>query len=286
MNEPELIIIGANGQLGKALRQLYPSARAVNHRELDLTDLRAINDFDWSKASIIINAAAYTNVDGAETPDGRRLAWQINASAVAKLAQICTERNITLVHLSSDYVFDGTITLHSESEPFTPLGVYGQSKAAGDLAVTTVPKHYILRTSWVVGDGNNFVRTMISLAKRNIKPSVVNDQIGRLTFVDTLSAGIKSLIDNNAPYGTYNLTNSGEPASWADIAQLVYERCGQSAHDVTAVTTKEYFAGKDNIAPRPFQSTLDLQKISAAGFTPSDWRSELERYLNDSFKTL
>src|SRR5690606_38708788 len=150
----------------------------------------------------------------------------------------------------SDYVFDGTANPHTEDESFSPLSVYGASKAAGDIAAASTPKHYILRTSWVIGEGKNFVLTMKSLAERGVKPSVVNDQIGRLTFTSDLAAAIKHLLDTNPEYGTYNLTNSGEPASWADIAALVYEHTGHNPDDVTGVTTAEYYAGKDNIAPR------------------------------------
>ena len=123
---------------------------------------------------------------------------------------------------------------------------------------------------------------MASLADRDIKPSVVNDQIGRLTFTDTLAAGIKHLVDSGAEFGTYNLTNDGESASWSDVAKLVYEARGKSADDVTPVSTEEYFAGKDGIAPRPLQSTVDLSKIKSTGFAPEDWRDRLNDYLQNS----
>jgi dTDP-4-dehydrorhamnose 3,5-epimerase len=112
---------------------------------------------------------------------------------VANLSGIATANNLTLVHVSSDYVFDGTVNVHSEDESFSPLSVYGQSKAAGDNAASSTPKHYVLRVSWVVGDGKNFVRTMKGLAERGIKPSVVGDQFGRLTFTEDLAEGIKHL---------------------------------------------------------------------------------------------
>lgn len=277
--QPDIFIIGANGQLGTALRQLYPDARYADQGELDITNHAAVMAFDWSKVTHLINAAAFTNVDGAETPEGKMTAWRVNAEAVRNLTQAALEHDLTLVHISSDYVFDGSVATHDENEPFTPLGVYGQTKAAGDIVASLAPKHYIVRTSWVIGEGNNFVRTMANLAERDIKPNVVDDQVGRLTFTSTLADGIKHLIDTNAPYGTYNLSGDGESSSWADIAKIVYEESGKSADDVTPVTTAEYYAGKDGIAPRPLQSTLDLAKIKAAGFTPPDWRDELNRYL-------
>src|SRR5699024_777759 len=120
----------------------------------------------WSRYQTIVNAAAHTAVDGAETAAGRQAAWAVNASGAARLAAIASEHRLTLVHVSSDYVFDGVQEWHTEDEDLAPLGVYGQSKAAGDLAVSVTPRHYILRTSWVVGDGKNFITTMDSLASR------------------------------------------------------------------------------------------------------------------------
>ena len=108
------------------------------------------------------------------------------------------------------------IAAYREDDPVAPLGVYGQTKAAGDQIVATVPRHYIVRTSWVIGDGRNFVRTMLSLASRGINPSVVNDQYGRLTFTSELGRAIGHLTDKHAPYGFYNVTGSGPVTSWAD----------------------------------------------------------------------
>jgi dTDP-4-dehydrorhamnose 3,5-epimerase len=207
------------------------------------------------------------------------MAWKINAVAVANLSKIATKYNITLVHVSSDYVFDGTVDNHTEDEQFSPLGVYAQTKAAGDIAAAMAPRHYIVRTSWVIGEGNNFVRTMKSLAERDIKPSVVNDQIGRLSFTDDLALGIKHLLKTGADYGTYNLSGDGEAASWADMAKLVYKLSGKQESDVTPVTTAEYYAGKDGISPRPLLSSLNLDKIKSTGFVPADWRESLTKYL-------
>ena len=274
----KVLITGANGQLGMALRKEYPNAEFVDREELDITgDLT--NARRWRDYSHIINAAAYTAVDAAETAEGRLAAWKVNASAVANLAKVAHENNITFVQVSTDYVFDGTQEVHDETESFAPLGVYAQTKAAGDIAAATANRHYIVRTSWVIGEGKNFVLTMKSLAERDIKPSVVSDQIGRLTFTEDLAKGIKHLLDTNAPYGTYNLSNDGEPASWADIAKEVYECSGKSRDDVTPVTTAEYYEGKQGIAPRPLQSTLNLAKIKATGFAPRQWKQALRDYL-------
>lgn len=273
------LIIGAYGQLGRALQVLFPEAEYADRDTLDISSPDVFTARRWRDYQTILNAAAYTAVDLAETDEGRRDAWQANASAVANLVTIANEHNITLVHISSDYVFDGTAQEHFEDEKFAPLGVYAQSKAAGDIVVATTPRHYILRTSWVIGDGNNFVKTMQSLADRDIKPSVVDDQVGRLTFTQDLAAGIKHLLDVSAPYGTYNLSNEGASASWADIAKNVFELCGKSPQDITPVTTEQYYEGKTGIAPRPLQSTLNLDKIKSAGFTPREWKQALKEYL-------
>ncbi len=277
----KILVTGANGQLGRALRAEFPDAEFVTREELDITSTDLITARRWRDYSTIINAAAYTAVDTAETSEGRRDAWSANTSAVVNLAKIATEFNLTFVNISSDYVFDGTREIHDEQEAFSPLGVYGQTKAAGDAATSTAPRHYTVRTTWVVGDGSNFVRTMQSLAGRDIKPSVVDDQIGRLTFTEDLAKGIQHLLKTNAPYGTYNLSNDGESASWADIAKEVYVLSGKSADDITPVTTADYYAGKDDIAPRPLQSTLNLDKIKATGFAPREWKQALRDYLAD-----
>ncbi|MGK0740664.1 sugar nucleotide-binding protein [Leucobacter sp. Z1108] len=279
MKPKRTLVLGANGQLGRALQQALPHADFADRSRIDLFNEETLDRVRWADYDTVINAAAYTAVDAAETPEGRRDAWDANVTGVARLARIATEQGLTLVHVSSDYVFDGTKRMYTEADDFAPLGVYGQTKAAGDALVSTVPRHYIVRTSWVIGDGNNFVRTMASLAERGIDPSVVNDQIGRLSFTDDIAAGIVHLLQSHAAFGTYNLTNEGPVMSWADIAKLVYSGTGHDPERVSGTTTAEYFAGKQ-VAPRPLFSTLSLGKIEAAGFTPRDARDALIAYLS------
>lgn len=276
----KVLVTGANGQVGLELRHIFPHAEFTTRQDLDITSSELYSVRHWRDYGVIINAAAYTAVDAAETPQGRKDAWMANVQGVAALSRIATEYGITLVNISSDYVFDGTADIHTEDESFTPLGVYGQTKAAGDSIVSTVPKHYTLRTEWVIGEGNNFVRTMKSLAERGVKPSVVNDQVGRLTFTKDLVDGIKHLLDTHAPYGTYNLSNDGDSVSWATIAMAVYEAVGKPTSDITPVSTETYYADKESIAPRPLQSTLNLDKIKATGFAPREWRQALRDYLD------
>ena len=281
MDNSRIFVTGGNGQLGNALQAILPGAHFTDSQEFDMTDPASYEQVDWSQYDTIINAAAMTNVDGADSPEGAALAQKINADGVQLLADTASAHNLTLAHVSSDYVFDGTKTPHTEDEAFAPLSSYGRSKAGGDVAASSTEKHYIVRTTWVVGKGKNFVRTMWDLAHRGVMPSVVNDQIGRLTFADDLAAGIKHLLETQAAYGTYNLTNDGDVASWADFAKLVYVAAGKSANDVTGVSTAEYFAGKEGIAPRPLQSEMDLAKIKSTGFKPRDWREALDEYLNE-----
>lgn len=275
----KILVTGANGQLGRALKNEFPEAEFVDRSFFDISNSETWGERHWKDYNTIINTAAYTAVDLAETLEGRRESWKANATGVQNLARLAAENDITLVHISSDYVFDGTKELHDENEDFAPLNVYGQSKAAGDIAVATIIKHYIVRTTWVVGDGKNFISIMQDLAKKSIKPKVVNDQVGRLTFAKDLAKGIKHLLDRHVPYGTYNLTNEGESASWADIAKQTFTLTGHSPRDVTGVTTTDYFAEKKDTAPRPLQSTLSLDKIEATGFIPRRWDAALREYL-------
>lgn len=280
MDNKAVFITGANGQLGRALQRVFPNATALSRQDLDITNKIAVDSFDWQYGSVIINAAAWTNVDAAEKPENFHQVDLVNHQAVRFLAEAATKHNLTLVHVSSEYVFDGSRIIHYEDEPFSPLNIYGKTKANGDLAASTTARHYIVRTSWVVGEGKNFINTMKDLAARNIKPSVVNDQIGRLTFTDTLARGIKHLLDANSPYGTYNITNEGPFVSWAEIAKIVFEKSGKPASDVRSISTAEYFSNKPDSAKRPLNSILNLTKIEKTGFTPEDWRDKLSKLFN------
>lgn len=278
MNTSKIFIVGANGQLGTALRAQYPDAQFADIDKLDITDEKSVDNYDWSKIDVVINAAAYTNVDGAETDEGRIVAWKVNAKAVEILTHASWRHDFTLVHISTDYVFDGRQKEHLEDEPFSPLSVYGASKAAGDLLVSQLDKKYILRTSWVIGEGKNFVRTMLSLGKKGVSPTVVHDQIGRLTFTSELVRAIDHLISTKADFGTYNVSNDGDAVSWADVTREIFEQAGID-QTVSDTTTQEYYKDKEGIAPRPLNSTLKLDKIQATGFKSVDWKEDLKKYI-------
>jgi dTDP-4-dehydrorhamnose reductase/dTDP-4-dehydrorhamnose 3,5-epimerase len=280
----KILVTGANGQLGRALRAELGDASHIDYvtrEDLDLASPEVFTARHWRDYDTIINAAAYTAVDQAETPEGRREAWAANATAVSHLARIALEHRLTLVHVSTDYVFDGTSDRpYHEDDPLSPLGVYGQTKAAADAIVATVPRHYIVRTSWVIGDGRNFVRTMRELADRGVDPAVVDDQVGRLTFTGDLARGIVHLMAERPAPGVYNLTGGGDPMSWADVARAVFASTGHDPQRVRPVSTEEYFASASApVAPRPRNSVLDLSKIEATGFAVRAVEDVLREYL-------
>ena len=298
------LVTGANGQLGRAVRALVEErglSDCFDFSDRDEFDFSNPDDYskvDWTLCGAVINCGAYTAVDAAETIEGRKAAWAANAQGPALLAKVCVEHGITLVHISSDYVFDGTGEEHSEDEPFSPLGVYGQTKAAGDIAVANCPKHYIVRSSWVIGDGKNFVKTMAALSGRCADPddalkrvTVVNDQYGRLTFTRDMAEGVFWLLgyregdrepSEPCPYGTYNLTGSGRVASWADVAAKVFELRNGNVDAVEPVSTAEYYASaKGPTSPRPEHSTLELSKLKDVGFVPCEWEEELTLYIRE-----
>ncbi|WP_349829368.1 bifunctional dTDP-4-dehydrorhamnose 3,5-epimerase family protein/NAD(P)-dependent oxidoreductase [Brevibacterium litoralis] len=278
----KIAVLGANGQLGKALRAKLSDEEAVffTRDEADLSDPASLADLPWDSFRAVVNAGAYTAVDQAETPEGRQQAWAVNATGTRALAEITAAHRLPLVHVSTDYVFDGTNDgEYSESDALCPVGVYGQSKAAGELGLVANPQHYLLRTSWVIGEGKNFVLTMKMLAEKGVDPSVVSDQVGRLTFTEDLAAAALHLLDSGADYGIYNVSNDGEPAAWSTIARRVFEATGADPASVSDVTTEEYFAGKD-VAPRPLNSRFDLTKLKSTGFVPRDQFAALRAYLN------
>ena len=287
------LVTGCNGQLGRAVRALAEERGVAKDFDFcdidtfDMSDPDAYSKYDWSLYGTVINCGAYTAVDRAETPEGRVTAWKANATGPALLAPTCARHGITLVHVSSDYVFDGTAEVHTEDEPLSPLSVYGQTKAAGDIAVAGCPRHYIMRSSWVIGEGRNFVKTMKGLSDRVADPedgleqvTVVDDQLGRLTFTRDMAEAIFHVLGTHAPYGTYDCTGSGTVKSWADIARAVFEAANGNGDRVVPVSTADYYASAEGpVAPRPVHSALDLSKLEAAGFHMPDWEEELGEYI-------
>ncbi|RSZ64393.1 dTDP-4-dehydrorhamnose reductase [Corynebacterium hylobatis] len=269
-----VLVTGADGQVGRALRRVLPEAEFVGRADFDVTAPPARN---WRQYSAIINCAAYTAVDAAESD--RATAWSVNARGPAQLARIAAANNLTLVQLSTDYVFDGQSDRpYTEEDPVSPLSVYGASKAAGETAAATAPRHYIVRTSWVVGEGKNFVDTMRELAERGVRPQVVHDQKGRPTFADEIARGIAHLLKAEPAYGIYHLTGAGDEVGFDELAMAVYTGRQQDPDMVQPVSSGHYFAGKEH-APRPSRSTMSTAKIEATGFVPQNWRVGLALYV-------
>ena len=287
-----VLVLGARGQVGLALTELLAARglpfTAWTRSELDLADPASwpaeISSGDaLRRYRAVVNAAAFTAVDAAESTEGRAAAWAVNATGVGALAAACARAGTTLVHFSTDYVFDGALPLgsaYAPEDPVAPLSVYGQSKAAGETAVRACPRHYVIRTSWVIGQGKNFVATMADLARRGVDPAVVADQHGRLTAAVDLAEGALHLVDSGAAPGTYHLTGSGEPCTWAEIARWVFEELGVDPERVRPVGTAEYTAGKVGIAPRPTNSCLDTTSLEATGFSPRDSRAVVRSVLS------
>jgi dTDP-4-dehydrorhamnose 3,5-epimerase len=278
MDDSKFLILGANGQLGKALQQEYPNAKTADVAELDITNAEAVKNYDWNSITTILNAAGYTNVDGAETKEGRELAWKVNNVATGNLSKIATEKDLLLVHISTAYVFDGKKQKYTEDDKPNPLGEYAKSKAAGDKKAAQAPKHYIIRTDSVIGEGRNFVRTMLDLGKKGVSPKVVSDQIIRPTFTTELVKAIRFLLDKPAEFGTYNVTNEGDNISWADFTRAIFNEAGIN-QQVVDITYEEYSVNNPDAAPRPLNSVLDLSKIESIGFKPTDWRQDLREYV-------
>lgn len=279
------LITGANGQLGRAFQKILPKNSVIftDQEELDITDRQAVLDFvEKNKPEVILNCAAYTNVDGCE--ENQELANSVNHLAVAHLAEACNKIDATLVHVSTDYVFDGT-----KKEPYTeedktnPQSVYGKTKLLGEEAAKKAEKYYIFRTSWVYGDGKNFVRTMLSLAENLSEINVVSDQVGRPTFAEDLAQGILEALDKKIQFGIYNYQNSGAPASWASFARKIFEIAGKTTK-VIDITFQEYLKinSSKKVAPRPANSVLELAKIEKNGIIVPKWQDSLDKYLASS----
>ncbi|WP_075553317.1 dTDP-4-dehydrorhamnose reductase [Pseudonocardia sp. Ae505_Ps2] len=272
-------VLGANGQLGRALVATRPDAVALDRAALDIGDADAVAAHDFTGVDVVFNAAAYTAVDRAETePAG---AWRANAAGPAHLAAAARHHGFLLVHVSTEYVFDGTAPGPvPEDAPLSPLGVYGASKAAGELAVRAAlpDRHVIVRTSWVVGDGGNFVATMARLARDGVRPAVVDDQVGRPTFAPDLATALLVLA-GSGQHGTFHATGDGEPVSWYQLAREVFARCGRDPGDVRPVSSSEYAADKPHLARRPANSVLELSRATRAGVAMPAWRDGLDQVL-------
>jgi dTDP-4-dehydrorhamnose reductase len=269
------LVLGATGQLGIEFSRLLSNVHLSSRATFDILDFSSWENLDLSGYDVVINAAAFTNVDRAETDHAE--AWLLNANFIDWLAQETAKYSIILVHFSTDYVFDGTNAQPVSENHFpNPLNYYGVTKAAGDMALYQNPRHYALRISWLVGEGNNFVTKIIDKAKLGHEISVVTDQIGRLTFANDVARAVVHLLEVGAPYGKYNFSNSGRATTWHEVAKIIYKSFGADENRVSPIKTDDLPAGQ---ARRPLNSMLDLEKMQATGFAITSWEVLLNEYL-------
>jgi dTDP-4-dehydrorhamnose reductase len=277
LDASRLLVLGV-GRLGRAMLSAYPQAHGLNHDKFDITEPEGYSSVDWASYDAVINTAAYTNVDHAETDKGRAAAWRANARGCTLLASTALRHNLTLVYVSTDFVFEGQTAEHSEQEPFSPINVYGASKAAGELAVSVTDRHYIVRIASVIGDGPNFVRSMRQLALSDGSTPVVSDQIMRPTFAVDVAGCIGHLLEARPPSGTYNFSNTGPPIGYAKLAQEIFVRCGRRPEAIEPMPASQRFAGMSGMARRALNGTFDLTKIISTGLLPRDWREAFDEY--------
>ncbi|MBW3589227.1 MAG: dTDP-4-dehydrorhamnose reductase [Actinobacteria bacterium] len=276
-----LLVTGAGGQLGLAFADLVPDAILLDRDALDITSRDAVMDaVRTHRPDVIVNSAAFTKVDQAEAE--RDKAMLVNAEAVRHLAGGADEVGAILVQPSTDYVFDGDKeTPYSEDDPTGPGSVYGVSKLAGERHAANAKRHLIVRTSWVFGEGRNFIRTILKAADDLDELSVVDDQKGLPTYAVDLATGIIGLLDVGAD-GLFHLAGGEEPATWADLAEHAISVSGK-ASKVKRVTTEEFLSTRASpVAPRPKNSVLDCSKARALGVSLPDWREAVSRYLTEA----
>jgi dTDP-4-dehydrorhamnose reductase len=281
-----VLVTGANGQLGQAIQSIagnYPSIDFVfcTSSELNITDINNCETiFEKYKPNFCINAAAYTAVDKAESEPEK--AYAINVTGAQNLAAVCKSNDTTLLHVSTDFVFDGVATQpYSEEAIPNPTGVYGVTKLQGEQAIqNTWEKHFIIRTSWVYSQfANNFMKTMLRLASERDSLSVVSDQIGTPTNAVDLAECLLTIISFDIRhstfdrYGIYNFSNEGQ-CSWYDFAKEIF-KVNNISINLQAIPTSAY----PTPAKRPVYSVLDKSKIKKEfGIEVKDWEVSLKNY--------
>lgn len=274
-----ILVTGANGQLGQSLQFIAPDYPELHFvfcasSDLDITKLENCeSQFSKHKPDYCINAAAYTAVDKAESESDK--AHLINVIGAQNIAEVCKKHNTVLLHISTDFVFDGNKTTpYIETDSTNPTGVYGQTKLDGEKAIQSIfDNHYIIRTSWVYSQfGHNFMKTMLRLASERDSISVVNDQIGTPTnAVDLAAALVKIITNDKKAFGIYNFSNEGQ-CSWFEFAQKIFE-----INDININLQPILTSSFPTPAKRPKYSVLDKSKIkSIFGIEIRDWKESLK----------
>lgn len=281
----KILVTGGDGQLGRSLKQRLKEKPLANYsfiftdvQELDILDEIFVKTYFFSnKFDYVINCAAYTAVDKAETDI--EMAEKLNADAVKFLAKASASQKATFIHISTDYVFSGEeSTPRKEDDPVAPLGIYGKTKLNGEiLAQYYNPKTYIIRTAWLYSPfGNNFVKTMLKLFKEKEEINVINDQIGSPTNAFDLADAILTIIQNDiGAYGIYNFSNEGE-CSWYQFSEEI-RKLSKSKIKINPIPTSEF----PTPAKRPQYSLLDKTKIkNTFGISISEWKDSLRGTFN------
>lgn len=275
------VILGADGQLGKAFQHLLPDAIALGHSDFDLSwgANQMLDQLGRHTPELVLNCAAYNNVDLAEKEVGA--AYQVNGYSIQVLAEGCRGLGARLVTYSTDYVFDGIPIEggYREDHWARPLSVYGKSKLAGEALARGLPFVTVIRTSWVFGDGNNFFKLMLSLADQGRgELTVTNDLVSRPTYAPDLADATMRLLAMDEPPGLIHVAGGGEPVTKAGQAEAAFAATGKNVV-VKHVTTEEYYAGKTGYADRPHYSVLNLDMLKAFAIEMRDWRIALKEYL-------
>jgi dTDP-4-dehydrorhamnose reductase len=278
----KVLVTGGKGQLGRAFLSLAKSGEyrgcefvIYDVEEMDILNAPLVMEtISALKADAVVHAAAYTQVDKAE--EDKEAAFRLNVTGTQNIAAACLENQIKMVYVSTDYVFDGQKNRpYTEFDATNPLSVYGRTKLLGEnIAARINPRLFIARTAWLYGDGANFVKTMLRLAKERDSLSVVNDQTGSPTFARDLAQGIMRLIDT-AHYGTYHMTNNGS-CTWYEFSREIFSLSGAQV-TVRPITTAEY----PTAAVRPKCAVLENYMLKMTiGDNFRDWRSALTDYLS------
>lgn len=275
-----VLLTGSMGQLGRCFSDRFPtdwSLLALDSKQLDICDSDAIEQVVTEfEPDVIVNAAAYTAVDKAESePD---VAKAINTYGPGYLASAAAARNIPFVHVSTDYVFDGrSEEPYCEDAPCSPQNIYGKTKLEGEIAALKAnPKTIVIRTAWVFSEyGNNFVKTMLRVGSQRGELGVVSDQQGCPTYAGDIADAIISMLQEPGEYGVYHFCGDSM-VSWYEFAQIIFQQATESGlypHQVIVnpITTQEY----PTPAPRPVYSVLNTDKICALNLKPSAWRQQL-----------
>lgn len=275
----KILITGANGMLAKSVKARLKKENELictDVSDLDITNAGAVMNFvKENKPEYIINCAAFTAVDKAE--EVYDLAEKINADGPGNLAKAAKEVDATLIHISTDYVFNGDLDVsksYVETDEVGPVTVYGKTKLHGEEQVkSNTDQYYIFRTAWLYGDGNNFVRTMLKLGTEKDEISVVADQHGSPTYAEDLANIIAQAIEKKIPYGLYHSTNQGF-TTWYEFTKKIFE-LAEIKCDVKPVTSEEFIRP----AKRPKNSQLNKQKLLDQEVIIPNWEDGLKRYL-------